>query len=308
MSVVSEHEPEEDLAPREFGELASRVFRFDRVTSLMLSLLLFVGILFIWLTAAWMSTISWRTTNEAVEVKLLEVAEWGDGEEGVAGNEPELGEGMRGAEEQILAEDVPVTDYADPADLASDVISAIQDNPTDFLEPVPQGGSPGIGMGGRPGGTGKRGSGDGGSTAPRSLRWSINYTATQTLDSYARLLDYFGIELGVMRGGERMTYVSGFSKGTPIVTKGGPTEDRLYFVWKDAGRRQADQKLLDKAKVSTANAVVVQFFPTKLEDQLASLEKSYKGRDAKDIRQTRFGVRRAGDTFEFYVIDQSYVR
>jgi hypothetical protein len=308
MSVVSEPEPELKPEKREFGELANRVFRFDRVTSLMLSMILFIGILVAWLAIAWLSTIQWKQTNEAVEVKLMEVAEWGDGEEGVAGNEPELGEGMRGAEEQILAEDVPVTDFADPAELASDVISAIQDNPTDFLEPVPQGGSPGIGKGGRPGGTGKRGSGDGGSTAPRSLRWSINYTASQTIDSYARLLDFFGIEIGVMRGGERMTYVSGFSKGTPIVKKGGSNEDRLYFVWKDAGRRQADQKLLDKAKVSTANAVVVQFFPTQLEEQLASLEKSFKGRDAKDIRQTRFGVRRAGDSLEFYVIDQSYVR
>ncbi|MFO0944765.1 MAG: hypothetical protein U1D30_02280 [Planctomycetota bacterium] len=206
------------------------------------------------------------------------------------------------------AEENLAFDSPEVAEVMSNVLDAIAQNEADYLDPSRQEGQRAAGRGGSPGGTGKKGTGEGSSTLPRALRWSINYTNTQTLASYARLLDYFKIELGVARGAERIVYVSNFSRGSPIIQRGGATEERLYFLWKDAGRRKADMDLLAKAKVPTDNATIVQFFPAGLEDQLAKLERDFKGKEPKEIRQTRFGVRRKGDGFEFYVIDQSYIR
>lgn len=307
MSEAVETAPEVQARPQ-LGRLAERVARYDRATSLLIALVMLVAIIVLWLAAALWSSFGRGARAAAVEVKLLDVAEWGDGEEGVSGNEPELGEGLLTAQDPVMADEVTDANVAEDADLAATVVSAVEnDEMASFDEPDLRGGSPGIGRRGRPGGTGKKGSGDGGSTVPRALRWVINYTQAQTLESYARLLDYFGIEIGVMRGGERMTYVTGFSKPTPTTRKGSAGEDRLYFTWKDAARRRADAQLLQKAQVLTDNAVLVQFFPAPLEETLAQLEKAFKGKDAKQIRQTRFGVRRAGDGYEFYVIDQTLV-
>jgi hypothetical protein len=152
---------------------------------------------------------------------------------------------------------------------------------------------------------GEGGPGTGG--VPRAMRWRIQFDQT-TLDSYARQLDFFKIELAAVRSG-RIEYASNVSQPTP--TRRGmrinEDEKRLYFSWESGTLKKFDTQLLTKAGVPiTSDAVIVQFFPPQVEGQLAALEQQRAGkRDLKTIRRTYFAVRpRANGGYEFVVVGQ----
>lgn len=290
----------------EFKNLSRRVFRFDAAVSLLSALTVMAGLLLVLVGAAFLSDRVWRPPPAPlqVEVALRE----GDGlEEGMAGDNPELGEGNTVSPDTLSAgEENLAYDQTGTPSVFSQVIDAAGQQGADFDAPVLQRGAGGGGSGGLPGGTGLRGKGEGGGgTLPRALRWSIVYGGNQSLENYAQMLDAFGIELGVVRG-DRVTYVTGLSKGKPVVNRSRSGEDRLFFIWKDAARKEADLQLLRKAGVATDSAVVAHFYPPALENRLALLEREFKQRDPKEITQTRFGVRRGSSGYEFYVLSQSY--
>jgi hypothetical protein len=143
---------------------------------------------------------------------------------------------------------------------------------------------------------------------PREQRWVINYQEGASLETYAEQLDWFKIELGVLGNGRHIQYVRKLSADRPEARTGaGDQEERLYFVWRQGELKQADLALLKKAGIeATPSAIVVHFFDAATESRLATLEYEYAGRAAKDIRRTRFGVRkgRGDEKYEFYVIDQ----
>jgi hypothetical protein len=143
---------------------------------------------------------------------------------------------------------------------------------------------------------------------PREQRWVINYQEGASLEGYAEQLDWFKIELGVVGNGRQIQYARKLSVARPETRTGsGDQEERLYFVWRDGDLKRADLKLLKKAGIETTpSTIVVHFFDATLESRLATLEYDYAGRAAKDIRRTRFGVRkgRGDEKYEFYVIDQ----
>ena len=155
---------------------------------------------------------------------------------------------------------------------------------------------PGYGLGGsgRPG-------------IPPQMRWEISFADGQTLDIYARQLDFFGIELGVLGIGQ-VTYAKKLSKAKPEVYSGpSGTEKRLYMTWRVGRLKEADRDLVAKAGINAAGKPVLQFYPDPTEQLLLHAERDYKGRDASTIRKTRFGVRSAGNGYEFYVIEQTYL-
>ncbi|WP_422929985.1 hypothetical protein [Singulisphaera sp. PoT] len=157
-------------------------------------------------------------------------------------------------------------------------------------------GGPGLGFG----------PGDGG--VPREQRWSIVYNPGQTADEYARQLDALGVELAVVSGNQ-LTYVSHFSEDTPHKRSGsGQGDSRLYFLWQGRGRKASDIALLSKAGIDVGEGVVIQFYPQKVENELAQLEKRFKGRDPAEIRVTRFSVVPDGDSYGFVVLAQETLR
>lgn len=284
------------------------VFRFDAVVSLLIALLLAAGLVLVVLGLAWLSDQVWKPPPAPIEVGMFRLE--GDGlEEGMAGDNPELGEGNEVAPDVLSpGEESLAFDQSGIPSTLSSVLDAAGQAAGDLDAPVLQSGPQGSGRGGLPGGTGLRGAGEGGGgTLPRALRWSIGYTGGQSLESYAQQLDFFGIELGVVRGG-RVQYVSGLSKGKPNVRQGSGEERRLYFLWKEPARRQADVALLRKAGVAVEGATIAHFYSPALEDQLARLEKEFQGKDAAEITQTRFGIRRSANGFEFYVVGQTLGR
>jgi hypothetical protein len=155
---------------------------------------------------------------------------------------------------------------------------------------------------------------------PRFDRWQVRY-ATDSLATYGRQLDFFGVELGAAGGGlDQVDYARNFSAPVPVRRGGlGDTEKRLYMTWAggnpdigspDGGPLAAmDRELLTRAGVPLQGRVILQFYPPETENLLAAVELAYAQQHAKalkDVRRTVFGVRRVGSTWQFHVIDQFY--
>ncbi len=158
-------------------------------------------------------------------------------------------------------------------------------------------GGPGLGYG----------PGDGG--VSREQRWSIIFTKGQSPDEYARQLDALKVELAVVNGPNQLVYVSNFSSPQPTKRYGtGQKDNRLYFLWQGAGRKQSDLDLLAKAGVPVGENVVLQFYPTEAENRLFQLERRYRGREPGEIRMTRFQVVPSGNSYDFKVIAQEALR
>jgi len=153
--------------------------------------------------------------------------------------------------------------------------------------------------------------GEGDDIIPRGERWEIRYLSND-LRAYAEQLDHFGIELGVIGGGEPLVeYAADLRKARPATRQGpGDQEKRLYMIWTEGALRRFDQQLLRAAGLRTAGRIVVQFYPQAVEDRLAQIEMEYARQNGRtsvtQIKRTVFGVRRQGAKFEYYVISQVY--
>jgi hypothetical protein len=160
------------------------------------------------------------------------------------------------------------------------------------------------------------GGGSGGGV-PRQMRWIIDFPEGQTLESYARQLDFFKVELGVIAGSAPIEYASNLANSKPDKrTAPAAKEDRLYFSWQKGALKQADQQLLTRAGISFANKLAVQFYPADTENLLANVEINYlkskfPGKDEKlqikTVRQTRFRVEPQGKGYTFVVTSQTYL-
>jgi hypothetical protein len=154
----------------------------------------------------------------------------------------------------------------------------------------------GLGRGSGPGGTGRR------------RRWEVRFPPGNTIESYGRQLDFFGIELGVLMPGNKVVYASSFSNRTPTRREGeADQEKRYYLTWRgDTGLQQADRELLRRADIDPGRNLILKFISEELERRLLQLERNRAGNRANSVRTTYFGIRPKGRGYEFYVIDQTY--
>ena len=135
--------------------------------------------------------------------------------------------------------------------------------------------------------------------------WELRFLKGNTKDKYARQLDFFGIELAVVMPGNKLVYVRKFSKPKPENHTGpADQEKRCYLTWRNGDLSRADVELLSRAGVSPGDRVVLKILPADVEAKLAKLEKDYAGDDAGNVSKTQFGIRAAGDGYEFYVAEQ----
>ena len=143
---------------------------------------------------------------------------------------------------------------------------------------------------------------------PRHERWELQFPPGNSVESYARQLEYFHIELGLIGGSADITYVTNLADPTPKTRTGAASaESRLYLVWQRGSMREADEQLVSKAKLPVADRVVAHFCPPDLETQLAQLEATKAQADKRTrIRKTVFGVR-ANDFggFRLHVLEQT---
>ena len=164
---------------------------------------------------------------------------------------------------------------------------------------------------GKASGTGRAalGKGKGKAGFPREERWYVEYGDRQSLDQYARILDFFGVEIGVLAQG-KITFVSQFSAAQPQrreVTSGAG-EKRLYMTWQGGNRRLADLQLLRQAGIDAGTGTLFHFYPPAVEQRLLQLEFEFAKRKPEQVRRTYFSVRPAGKGFEFFVTRQSGLR
>ncbi|MGI9469914.1 MAG: hypothetical protein ACR2NZ_00175 [Rubripirellula sp.] len=146
---------------------------------------------------------------------------------------------------------------------------------------------------------------------PRFQRWQLDFEA-KDIFHYARQLDHFRIELGLIGGTiQGVDYVRGLAGPTEVRRGDAESEKRLYFMWtRPSPLKQFDRQLLLAAGADVEGREMLKFIPEGLETQLARIELEYAmahGRDsAQTIAKTVFSSRPTADGFQFIVVEQRY--
>ncbi|MFO0957236.1 MAG: hypothetical protein U0800_07175 [Isosphaeraceae bacterium] len=292
--------------------------RYDRVTSMMMAAVIGMACI---VSLLWLVLLTNRAHNNKItaDIQIVEVVGGPGGggiPDGAAGETGDAGPADASVAEAASNGDVEPSDFQEPsfqqvASATLDMTAPVNDaDSTDASEiGTPASGSltaatsrSRVGLSsGRPG-MGNGGYGDGG--VRREQRWSVVYNPGQTLDEYARQLDAFGVEIGVIQN-NAMRYVSKFSGGSPASRFGQHSSDnRLFFVWQSNTRKGSDVELLRRAGVEVGESPIFHFYPKPVEERLAQYEARYKGRQPIEIRATRFSVVSKGGTYDFAVLSQ----
>jgi hypothetical protein len=274
------------------GQYGLTVTPYERVASLVVALLILVGLAVALLFVLWLTSRIFAST-EPVPVTLEQI---GDG--GGLGGDTELDTNM---EELVHEVEFEEPEFQDTLATIADAVAtkaALLEDPT-FSDQV------GTAKGG-PGGDGRSaGFGPGRPGKPR--HWEVTFLEGNTSSTYARQLDFFKIELGVLMPGNRVEYAKNLSKSKPDRrADAADKEQRYYLTWQKGGLRAADLELLGKAGISAGDRTIIKFISRELEIELMQLEKKRAGKNEKRIRATYFAIRPKGSGYEFYVRDQTY--
>lgn len=149
------------------------------------------------------------------------------------------------------------------------------------------------------------------SGVPAFDRWQLEFTAAN-LTGYARQLDFYGVELGVVGGGIAGVDYAYELAAKPQKRRGDPaSEKRLYFMWNRPGPLLSyDQALLTRAGVELEGRQVIKFIPGELEKRLSGIELEYArahgGRSVEEIAKTVFRSVPTTEGYRFQVIAQRY--
>jgi hypothetical protein len=300
-------------APRVFGES-----RYDRVTSFLMAVVLGALLVVGWLGLVFACNQEY-TTRATSPLQVIEVFGGGGGSpDGTPGSTEKVDIAGADAAPQASNNEETPGDFEQPsvqttpgAMLDAALEAGQQVAEMDIGPAMPNGGAVASGRRASKIGSGGPGlgfgPGDGG--VSRENRWSVIFPEGQRPEEYARQLDALGVELAVVAGKDQLTYVTNFSAATPT-KRTGPSraESRLYFIWEGRLRKASDLALLRKAGIDVGEGTVFQFYPPAVENQLADLERRYRGRSPAEIRVTRFGVVPSGDSYAFKVIAQETLR
>ena len=262
-----------------------KVSNYDRAAGLVVALLILLGAaVFLLFVVWWTSRIS--LGQAAVPVQMVDL---GTGEGPLGG-----GMELEGPTDLEIGLDEPtLTDTLDSIALAVDARASSFEE----LQVGEGGGSRGTGHGSGPGGGDGTGSG-------YSLQRELLFDS-KTLNVYARQLDFFGIELGVVMPNDRVTYVYNLAKPQPDTRSGPPDREKYYFTWLRGELQQADRTLVGRAGVNGRGRIILKYLPREWELDLIAKEQAYGGREPGEIRKTVFAVRRVSDGYAFEVIDQT---
>lgn len=276
-----------------------KLSQFDAITSLFLSLILFLGIFVL------MMYIIWLLSGDPKPVALAPIIEnpagRGENPEGFEDDfEPPGAEEVEELMEPTLAQTIEAV-----TDAVSSVAASLTTTTTDATAS-----SAGSGAGDkRPPGP----KGDGDDIIGRWDRWELTFAAKGKKD-YSKQLDYYKIELAAFGGGGAnvIDIASNLSTSPRKRVNTKPeTEERLYFSWKLSNPLlQFDRQLLGEAGISYSGRNVIRFIPKDLENRLANYERDYCEKKGKkfphDIAKTVFESQNSGSGYDFKVISQRY--
>ena len=265
---------------------------YERVASLVIALLILVGLAVTLLFLLWLTSRIFAS-RMPVEVEWMEI-----GEGGGLGGDTELETNM---EELVQEVEFEEPEFQDTLATIADAVAtktALLEDPT-FTDQV------GTAKGGPAGDGRAAGFGPGRPGKPR--HWEVTFLEGNTTSTYARQLDFFKIELGVLFPGNRVEYAWNLSRTKPNRRTGqADAEKRYYLTWQKGGLREAELELLAKAGIVPEDRPIIKFIPRELEIRLMELEATRAGRNKERIRATYFAIRPKGNGYEFYVRDQTY--
>lgn len=281
-----------------------RVTRFDQVIAGVLAVFAALVFAFGSVTTVWLTN---RTTTKVAMVPV-ELVELPGGDED-------------GSPDETLRVDSPDPERADAApeeenaeqteiEQSLETVIEMSEAATELVQQQFEVGVRNVGVAGSAKGTGRRGLGVGPGIGgiPREQRWYVRFGDRLTVDEYAKQLEFFGIELGVLLPDGRLGYVSKLTQPAPAVryTTSGAAEQRLYMSWQGGERRKADLELIGRAGLKVPfETTVLHFYPTETETMLARLEHDYLNRPVAQIKRTYFAVERDGAGYKFTVTGQT---
>jgi hypothetical protein len=274
------------------------------VASTLLAFLISVGAVVALLFVIWITNRIF-VPQLAVPVEMTEVAE--DGEGGGDGRAAGGSQLDTPSDEPYVGNDKQTTDVQEQMNEVSNAVAAkaMELDDPELVQPTRRG-SYGSG-GGIYGGFGDgRGLGHGPGKPGWPRHWEVVFSKA-TLEAYAKQLDFFKIELGVLQPDNKIIYVYNLSKPKPdtrTVSDPAKNERRYYLTWRNGEMQKADRDLLAKAGVDPEERLILKFMPLETEAKLVALERAYRNATPKEISKTRFGVQAFGDGYEFYVLEQ----
>lgn len=285
--------------PRNFAAL--RTHAVDRVSSMLMALVIVVGLAVAVMGAIFISRLDLASPDAiSLEPEDERAAGRGDHAAGFARDFAPPG--------QEEVEELSEPSLEQTLEAVTDAVSSIAAS-LNTIESSAIESSQGSGQGdSRPPGP----LGEGSDIISRALRWELKFAA-RNLKTYAAQLDFFKIELAAVGGNiPEVDYASGFS-GSPQVRKGkGDAEKRLYFKWRQTGPlQQYDAQLMKAAGVNTNGREILKFLTPELEDQLARLELQFAFKQhnrkvaAKEFAKTVFEAQpTSSGGFEWIVLEQ----
>jgi hypothetical protein len=317
MSQAVAVNPQAEAIPPEEGLKVLGESTYDKVSSLLMAVVLGAIMVVGWLALVYVSNQAYasRVTSP---LQIIEVGGGGGSPDGTSGSTEKVDVAGADAASAASNNQEEAGDFEEPSveqtpgamlDTVSEAGQSLAE--VDLGATMPTGGQVASGKRASKLGTGGPGfgfgPGDGG--VAREQRWSIIYNPGQTNDQYARQLDALGVELAVVANPEQLLYISHFSQATPTKRHGvGRSDHRLYFLWQGRGRKPSDIELFKRAGVDIGDENVFQFYSPETERRLAELEVRYKGRSPGEIRITRFQVVPKGSTYDFSVVAQETLR
>ncbi|MBN2024605.1 MAG: hypothetical protein JW809_17635 [Pirellulales bacterium] len=155
-------------------------------------------------------------------------------------------------------------------------------------------------------GTGRGGGGTGTGRKGKPRRWEVSFAKGLTLEEYAKQLEFFGIELGVMMPNNRVEYAYNLTRSRPSRRSGTIEEEnarkRFYLTWRHGELQEADRQLLARAGIQAGRRIILKFLTPETERKLYDLEKTYA--NGREVRRTLFSVVPDGEGYQFQVVRQ----
>lgn len=293
MSSISQGQGGGSKTGNGFKPAAMRISKYDQVSSLLVALTACIGVIFLVLFLIWLSTIVRIRPSQAV-------VEWNDELAGNNNNPEGIAEDFLEPGVEELA-DVPEPQLSDAIEAVTTAVSTQKAH----LEAV-EGNATQMGTGRGLGDHRDPGPGNGGDRKDKPWeRWQIRYSTTSP-KLYGSQLDFFGIELGaISRATPTVVYLKGMGTNSPQKTGGTKSlEKRIYFNYRQGKLKAWDEDFFKSVGVQIQDYVLVQFYPTQTQQRLMQLERQAIGnRSLDEVHRTVFGVRAAGNGYEYYVMN-----
>lgn len=152
----------------------------------------------------------------------------------------------------------------------------------------------------------KRQPGGGGDGLPsREIQFEV-----ANLDAYAKLLDFFKIEIGVISTTDTTAhYATQLSRAKPAVRTGPRGGEKRYYFQPRGVFANFDRQLASKAGIAGKGQLIYHFYPQESYMMLLGIEQQHArqaGKKPADIELTAFQIKPKGSGFEFVVDEQLY--